>query len=110
MLQEYISAAKRRGIRFIFTFDKIRSSEMRGRPMNDIFSMEGMYYNDLDVEVDWSVIDTIVEGEVVNIRKLLNKELGATVEQNLQNKTINQVLVQRNAERVTNFVPLTVVF
>lgn len=109
MVQESISAAKRRGIRFIFTFDKIRSSEMRGRPMNDIFSMKGMYYNDLDVEVDWSMIGTIVEGEVENIRKLLNKELGATVEQNLQNKIPNQVLVHRNAESVNNFIQLNVV-
>lgn len=106
MLLDTIKAAQKRGIRFIFTFDSIKSPESASGKYNDMFEIQKSYYTDLDTDVDWSFIGKSMPDEIPLIEKALNQELGATISSQLQSKQSHQVLVHRKIGRVNNFIRL----
>lgn len=106
MLLDTIKAAQKRGIRFIFTFDSIRSPESNHGKYNDMFEIQKSYYTDLDTDVDWSFIGRTMPDEIELIENALNQELGATITNQLLSKQTHQVLVHRKLGRVNNFVRL----
>lgn len=106
MLLDTIKAAQKKGIRFIFTFDSIRSPESNNGKYNDMFEIQKSYYTDLDTDVDWSFIGKVMPDELPLIESALNQELGATISSQLLSKQTHQVLVHRKIGRVNNFVRL----
>lgn len=110
MVETTITSAKDKGIRFLYAFDSLESpTNGRLGKMNDMFEMQSTYYVDLDTDVDWVMIGKALPNEVDLIRKSLNKELSATIEQMLQVKSHNQVLVHRHIGDINNFVQLNVI-
>lgn len=106
MVLETIQAAQNKGIRFIFTFDSIKSGENQKGQMNDMFEMEHKYYTDLDTDVDWSMVGRMIPRELQYYKKALNKELGLTISSVLQYKVANRILLHRNMGQVNDFVNL----
>ena len=106
MILETIKAAQNKGIRFIFTFDQIKSSVNQQGQLNDMFEMENKYYIDLDTDVDWSMVGRMIPNELNYYKKALNKELGLTISSVLQYKVANRVLLHRNEGQVNDFVNL----
>lgn len=104
MVLSTIDAAKSRGVRFIFAFDSIKSRETKDGKTNDMFEMQNKYYVDLDTDVDWSIIGKVLPEELTLVKKVLNQELGLTVEQQLMAKTSSQVLVHRRRGGINNFI------
>lgn len=109
LLESLRAAMDRKGIRVIFAMDTITGSDSGGLgKYTDIFSMEGNYYTDLDTDVDWSMLGRMSATEVQQIKRVLRKELGTTVEAGLQDKLDNQALVHRKVGQVNNFVAIDV--
>ena len=106
MVLETIKAAQNKGIRFLFTFDQIKSSVNQQGQLNDMFEMENKYYVDLDTDVDWSMVGRMIPSELNYYKKALNKELGLTISSVLQYKVANRVLLHRNEGQVNDFVNL----
>ena len=106
MVLETIQAAQNKGIRFIFTFDSIKSGKNQKGQMNDMFEMEHKYYTDLDTDVDWSMVGRMIPRELQYYKKALNKELGLTISSVLQYKVANRILLHRNMGQVNDFVNL----
>ena len=107
MTVEAISAAKEKGIRFIFAFDTISStSNSVSIPMNDMFKMQNVYYTDLDVDVSWSAVGQLIPSELDEYRKALNTELSDQIISTLQAKIENQVMIHRAIGKVNNFIQL----
>lgn len=104
MLLEAIQAAQSKGIRFIFAFDEVQSPEAILGSRNDIFQMQKFYYNDLDTDVDWSMIGKVLPSELDLIETALNQDLGPMVRAYLQSKAPNQMMVHRRAGNVNNFI------
>lgn len=72
--------------------------------MNDMFEMQDKYYTDLDTDVDWVIIGKSRPEEVKLFQTALNKDLSMTIENMMQSKNENQILVHRSAGDVNNFV------
>lgn len=103
-LAETIKAAQNKGIRFIFTFDTISADEHTMMPMTDMFRMQGSIYNDLDTNVDWSMVGRCLSHEVEKFEAALDTGLSATIRQHMQAKSECQVLIHRRQGDVNNFV------
>ena len=101
-----IQVAQKNGIRFIFAFDSIKSRSNNIGKMNDMFELQSTLYTDLDTDVDWCFIGRVLEGEVVDVKRALNQELGPTIESYLQQKRPDQVLVHRRRGNINNFIQL----
>lgn len=108
MVLPSIQAAKKDGIRFIYAFDNIQSPVVKDGKLNDIFDMQKKYYNDLDSDMSWLFLGTILPSELPLVTKSLNSQLSPTIESQLVNKIPNQVLVHRRAGEVNNFVRVNV--
>lgn len=99
-----ISSAQKRGIRFIFSFDEVTSTEGLVDDMADAFTINGRYYRDLDADVDYTIIGNCLPEQVNVFAKALNTSLSQRIINGLESKTRNQVLVHRNYGNVNNFV------
>lgn len=101
---ETIKAAQNKGIRFLFTFDTISADEHTIMPMADMFRIQGSIYNDLDTDVDWSMVGRCLSHEVERFESALDTGLSATIRQHMQTKSECQVLIHRRQGDVNNFV------
>lgn len=107
MITDSVDAAKDRGVRFIYTFDKMRGEDSPKGKMNDMFDMQDKYYNDLDTDMDWSVIGTMLPADLPKLRDAINTNLGEVVEEYLISKNApNQALFHRQRNSVNNFIQM----
>lgn len=109
MMYDAIKAAQYKGIRFIFAFDTVSNQADRISEKADIFSMRGIYYKDLDTDVDWTIIGKCMAEEVEKFETALNQGLSQTIRAQMQAKMACQALVHRNLGDVNNFVNLRVI-
>ncbi|MCO4346300.1 hypothetical protein MTQ93_09610 [Staphylococcus agnetis] len=107
MISANIKEAQRYGkVRFLFCFDEIESTTGKYGKMNDIFEMNQIFYQDLDTDVDWTMIGRLRQDELTRFEKALNQYLGETVKQCLQYKQKNLGMIHRNIGSVNDFVNL----
>lgn len=106
MVLASIQAAQNHGIRFVFTFDSVKASQNQRGQLNDMFEMRNKYYNDLDTDVDWSMVGRTLPQELKYYKEALNKDLGLTISAVLQSKVQNRILLHRNVGQVNDFVNL----
>lgn len=106
MILSTIQSAQNQGIRFLFTFDSVKASQNQQGQLNDMFEMRNKYYNDLDTDVDWSMIGRTLPKELDYYKSALNKDLGLTISAVLQSKVRNRILLHRNVGQVNDFVNL----
>lgn len=103
-LHRTIEAAQKRGVRFIFAFDSITAPISPIAEMSDLFGLHGTYYQNLDSNVDYTIIGKCEPNEVDEFGKLLNTELSDSIIRQMQVKSKNQILFHRSVGRVNNFV------
>ena len=110
MSKETIQAAQNHGIRFVFGFDTISSQKTKtGKEienMSDMFTMNGVFYNNLSKEVDWSMTGKCLPTDVEKFAKAAVMNLGVTVESRMQAHAGCQVLLHRSMTQTNNFVHL----
>lgn len=105
-----ITAAQNEGIRFIFTFDVMETSPLSNNiELADMFNLQKLYYDDLDSDIDLSIIGRCMPNQVEKLSRAMNTELSATIRARLQYKSKDQVLIHRNAGNVNNFVRAAVI-
>ena len=103
-IHESVSAAMDHGVRFIFAFDTIKSTPSRVDNMLDMFSMRGLYYNDLDDGTEFAMIGRCLPEEVDMLEKALNQSLSEVIRVQLSSRVSNQMMVHRRAGNINNFV------
>lgn len=110
MCKDMIVAAQNKGIRFVFGFDTISSSKSKtGKEienMADMFTLNGVLYNNLSKEVDWSMTGKCLPTDVEKFAKAAVMNLGTTVENRMQAHAGCQVLLHRVMTQTNNFVHL----
>lgn len=99
-----IESAQKKGIRFLFAFDVVSSPNRDQIVRSDMFELQGTYYNDLDQDVDWSVVGTCFDYEVNMYEKALASELSTMIRNELQSKSRCKVLIHRNNGDINTFV------
>lgn len=99
-----IKAAQKNGVRFIFSFDCITSPSAVSISTTDMFKLRGLYYQNLDANVDYTVVGRCDPEEVEHFGTYLNMKLSDSIIRQMQYKTNNQVLFHRSVGRVNNFV------
>lgn len=102
--RDSIIAAQRKGIRFVFSFDSVSATESPNATMTDLFSLKGSFYNNLDKDIDWTVLGRCNSDEVTRFSEAMDLELSGSIRANMQSSMENQVLFHRNAGRVNNFI------
>ena len=95
-----------KGVRFIYTYDSVKSPKSVEGQMNDLFEMQNSYYIDLDTDMDWSMIGRTIPEELKIYKKAINQELGATISEVMQQKYGNRILIHRHNGNVNDFVNL----
>lgn len=108
MVSETIKAAQRAGLRFIFAYDGIKIRAGRFDAMSDIFGLRGIYYTDLDIDVDWSFVGRMTASELDEYEKIMGTELSYVIKQEALSKDACKVLVHRAQGNINNFVHLDV--
>lgn len=103
-IHESLSAAMDKGIRFVFSFDTVKSTPSRVDDMLDMFSMKGLYYNDLDDGVEFTMIGRCLPEEVDMLEKSLNQNLSEAIRVQLGARVPNQMMIHRRAGDINNFV------
>ena len=98
------SAAENKGIKFIFAFDTIISKKTSVAKAADMFDMIPLYYSDLDLEVDWSIIGHCQIEEIEALEKALNKPLGLSTKTQLAQKISDLFLIHRREGSINSFV------
>lgn len=114
MCRDNITAAQRKGIRFLFAFDVITRNDTStsntdikyADPLQD---MNGLYYTDIHSGMDWSVIGQCLPDEVDLFETRLNTRLSDTIRARMQESGVCQTLVTRKVGDVNSFVNLQVV-
>lgn len=110
MCKDMIVAAQNKGIRFVFGFDTISSSKSKTNKeienMADMFTLNGVLYNNLSKEVDWSMTGKCLPTDVEKFAKAAVMNLGTTVENRMQAHAGCQVLLHRAMTQTNNFVHL----
>lgn len=104
MVQEAIKAAQKKGIRFLFVSDVVQNHEKSKIPKADMFEIQGIYYTDLDTDMDWSVVGQCLEPEVNAYEIALASELSPTIQAELLAKAKCKVLIHRSNGGVNTFV------
>lgn len=97
-------AAWRKGVRIVTSFDAITPSRDSIDELSGIFDLKGYLYQDLDTDVDYSIIGRCLSDEVDRFETALNTPLSASVRNNLLGKDPSQFLVHRADGGVNNFV------
>ena len=106
MTIESIQEAQKKGIRFLFCFDRVESRETAQGKLNDIFEMKKKFYTDLDTDVDWSLVGRLMPEELPKFRDALNQHLGRTIESCLLHKAEDLAMIHRAYGSVNDFVNL----
>jgi hypothetical protein len=106
MTLDAVNAAIKKGVRFIYAFDAIESATIKLGKLTDMFTMQGLFYSDLDADIDWSFTGQIMPAELEKFKAALNTNLGYAIERRVQSKTKDQFLIHRNNGSVNNFVLL----
>lgn len=106
MILSSVKAAQDKGVRFIYTYDSVKSPKSVEGQMNDLFEMQNSYYIDLDTDMDWSMIGRTIPEELKIYKKAINQELGATISEVMQQKYGNRILIHRHNGNVNDFVNL----
>ena len=110
MSKDSIRAAQNKGIRFVFGFDTISSQKSKTdkeiENFADMFTMNGIFYNNLSKEVDWSMTGKCLPSDVEKFAKAAVMNLGTTVENRMQTHAGCQVLLHRAMTQTNNFVHL----
>lgn len=104
MLQPSIDAAQQKGIRFIFASDVVANHKKSAIPVTDMFDMQGVFYTDLDTDVDWSVVGTCLPNEVDMYERALSSRLSETIRGELVRKARCKVLIHRRSGDINTFV------
>lgn len=110
MAKETIQNAQNQGIRFVFGFDTVQSPKSKyNNPIEDfadMFTMNGVYYNNLSTEVDWSMTGKCLPQEVEAFSTATVTNLGTTVSTRMQSNAGCQVLLHRDLTKTNNFIHL----
>ena len=110
MSKDSIKAAQNKGIRFVFGFDTISSQKSKTdkeiENFADMFTLNGIFYNNLSKEVDWSMTGKCLPSDVEKFAKAAVMNLGTTVETRMQTHAGCQVLLHRAMTQTNNFVHL----
>lgn len=110
MTLEAIKAAQKNRIRFIFAFDTLTATEDSSvDEFLDVFSMKGLFYQDLDFDVDYSLIGRCLPDEVDKFEAAMNTELSDRIRHSMMRKSQNQVLFHRHRGDVNTFVNMNVI-
>lgn len=103
-LIDSLNAAQTKGVRLAYGFDEITVSPTPVAKMASIFDLKGVLYNDLDTDVDYTIIGRCLPDEVNAFENALNIELSDTVRHILATKQANQFLIHRARGGINNFV------
>lgn len=110
MVKETIKSAQNKGIRFVFGFDTVTSQKTQTNKQienyADLFTLHGVFYDNLSKEVDWSMVGKCQPSDVEKYSKVSVMTLGTTVENRMQTNAGCQVLLHRNMTHTNNFVHL----
>ena len=106
MILDAILNAQKKGIRFIYCFDSVKSPSNAKGKLNDMFEMRQKYYTDLDTDIDWSMVGRLLPEELPLFQKAINQELGQTVSSMLLNKRMNKVMIHRAIGSINDFALL----
>lgn len=106
MILDAIQSAQKKGIRFIYCFDSIKSPSNAKGKLNDMFEMRQKYYTDLDTDIDWSMVGRLLPEEMPEFQKAINQELGQTVSSMLLNKRMNKIMIHRAVGSINDFALL----
>lgn len=112
MSRETIQAAENKKIRFIFGFDTVLSTEIPGKEQlknADMFDMHRSFYNDLDTDIDWSIVGRCVDDiEVDAYETAMARSLSATIRSEMKRKSNSQALIHRARGDINSFTILKV--
>ena len=111
MVEPQLTAARKRGIRIVYTFDHITSNvtnnDFLGANKSDIFTMRGPYYRDFANDVSWSLMGAMLDEEVQNYSHIMNNmQLSDTIRVQATARGMCQGLLHRDLGRVNNFIRL----
>lgn len=99
-----IISARRRNIRTVLSFDSISS---RSTPLGDtatMYALKGPLFNDLDTDIDYTVLGRCLPNEVDMFETALNMQLSTAIKAQLMSKNSNLLLIHRSAGNINNFV------
>lgn len=103
-LCETFDAALRKDVRIVLAFDQLTPAATRTGEKANIFDLKGFLYNDLDTDVDFSILGRCSPEEVDKFEKALNMQLSDIVRSQMVVKSPNQFLVHRSIGGINNFV------
>ena len=104
MVAETIQSAQNKGIRFVYCFDTVTSMQGQVDKMLDMFDMQGLYYHDIDTDVDAVILGRCRSDEIKMFEKAMDKKLSPIVQSQLGSRMVNQMLFHRAIDNTNNFV------
>lgn len=104
MTHSIFESLKKRGIRLLLAFDTISSMETPSAKLCDVFDLKGLFYDDLDADVDWSLIGTCLPAEVDKLSDAFNAHFSSIVSSALQTKAFNLALFHRRYDMKNAFI------
>ena len=107
-----IKRAEDNGIRFIFTFDAVKSPttsvDFEGANHADVFAMQSTYYTNFAADPSWTMMGALMPEEVDDYARILGTEgLSQVIVSGLTQHGACQVLLHRERGQVNNFVKLS---
>lgn len=107
-----IKRAENNGVRFIFTFDRVKSPttsvDFDGANHADVFTMQSTYYANFASDPSWTMMGALMPEEVDDYAHIIGAEgLSQVIVGGLTQHGACQVLLHRERGQVNNFVKLS---
>lgn len=111
MIRPSVEAAMRRGVRVLICFDTVKSKRVEQAHMeanhSDVFSMFGSWYQNLAVDLSWSMIGSMMADQLEDYVKVMNHvNISQTIRVQSTATGQCQVLLHRERDGANNFISL----
>ncbi|PTE82325.1 hypothetical protein BUY85_00885 [Staphylococcus equorum] len=105
LLKDNLDRLSDKGVRLAYAFDTIGSGEAKQDvPRADIFNTDGILYQDLEQQFDYTILGTMSKTELANYEYKVKQDLNQELESALMRDAAMQFLLRRPKDLTSNIV------